>query len=70
MRTDPARVWISIGSKSVRKPVPDQIPQITKAPSSAPQLLPLPPAISMTQTTNVVIKGSNASGLMKAMKWA
>lgn len=70
MRSEPARVWNSMGSSSVRKPEADQIPQITNAPTTAPRLLPLPPAISITQTTKVVIRGSNASGLMKAKKWA
>ena len=50
--------------------LPDQMTQITSAPRMAPLLLPLPPAISITQIRKVPTSGMKASELMKPMKWA
>ena len=58
------------GRRAVKISVPDQTPHMIRAPSKAPLLLPLPPAISMTQTRNVPNIGSKAEGLMKVVKWA
>ena len=44
----------------VKISVKDQMPQMSSAPTMAPRLLPLPPAISMTQTRNVTSSGSVA----------
>ena len=68
MRRYEERAVQSGGRREVRISVPDQIAQTTSAPVTAPRLLPLPPATSMTQTKKVTSIGSLAAG-DRNLKW-
>ena len=50
--------------------VPVQMPQTTKAPSTAPTLLPDPPTISMAQMMKVASRGSKVCGDRNRILWA